>query len=61
MHRVEEAIGPEFGINALPIAFAARQQHAESGQILVFTSQAIAQPGTHAGTVAHLSAGLEKR
>src|SRR3546814_9805957 len=59
-YRIKKAIGPELGIHALSVSFSLGDQYTEGRQVLIFTAQAITEPGAHAGAVALLGPGLEK-
>src|SRR5690554_646155 len=60
MDRIEKTIGPQFGVNSLAVTFSPRKQYTKSREVFVFAAQAIAQPGTHAGSVTYLGPGLKK-
>ncbi len=60
MDGIQESVGPQFGIDALAVAYAAGKQHGEGRQILVFAAQPVTQPGAHAGPVALLGPRLQK-
>src|SRR3546814_2582461 len=59
-YRIKKAIVPELGIHARSVSFSLGYQYTEGRQVLIFTAQAITEPGAHAGAVALLGPGLEK-